>query len=52
MLVEGTITEYREGGRFTRAMLIGLGSAKIASDVSFMDAQSGRKLAHAKVDLL
>ncbi len=43
---------YREGSRFARAMLIGLGSAKISSDISFVDGQTGRELTHAKVDLL
>ncbi len=52
LVVGGTITEYREGSRFARAMLIGLGSAKIASDVSFIDGQTGRELTKAKVDLL
>ena len=33
-------------------MLIGLGSAKLASDVSFVDGQIGRQLTQAKVDLL
>lgn len=33
-------------------MLIGLGSAKFSSDVSFIDGQSGRELTKAKVDLL
>ena len=52
LVVGGSITEYREGSRFARAMLIGLGSAKIASDVAFVDGQTGRDLTHAKVDLL
>ena len=52
LVVGGTITEYREGSRFARAMLIGLGSAKFASDVSFVDGQTGRELTQAKVDLL
>ena len=52
LVVGGAITEYREGSRFARAMLIGLGSAKFASDVSFLDGQSGRELTKAKVDLL
>jgi hypothetical protein len=52
VIVSGTITEYREGSRFARAMLIGLGSAKFASDVSFIDGRSGRELTKAKVDLL
>ncbi len=52
LVVGGTITEYREGSRFARAMLIGLGSAKLASDVSFVDGQSGQQLTQAKVDLL
>jgi hypothetical protein len=52
LVVGGTVTEYREGSRFARAMLIGLGSAKFATDVSFIDGQSGRELTQAKVDLL
>jgi hypothetical protein len=52
LVIGGTITEYREGSRFARAMLIGLGSAKLASEVSFIDGQSGRELTKAKVDLL
>ena len=52
LVVGGTITEYREGSRFARAMLIGLGSANLASDVAFVDGQSGRQFTQAKVDLL
>jgi hypothetical protein len=52
LVVGGTITEYREGSRFARAMLIGLGSAKFTSDVSFTDGQTGQPLTQAKVDLL
>jgi len=52
LVIGGTITEYREGSRFARAMLIGLGSAKFASEVSFVDGQSGKELTKAKVDLL
>ncbi len=52
IIVEGRITEYREGNRFARFMLIGLGSAKFSSDVVFRDAQSRQELAQAKVDLL
>ena len=52
LVVEGTITEYREGSKFARFMLIGLGSSKFASDVVFRDGQTGHELARAKVDLL
>ena len=52
LVIGGTITEYREGSRFARARLIGLGSAKFATDISFLDGQSGRDLTKAKVDLL
>lgn len=52
LVVGGTITEYREGSRFARAMLIGLGSANLASDVAFVDGQSGRQFTQAKLDLL
>ena len=52
LVIEGTITDYREGSRFARAMLIGLGSARLTSEVSFVDGQSGRQLTQAKVDLL
>lgn len=52
MIVEGRVTEYREGSRFARFMLIGLGSAKFASDVVFRDGQNKQELARAKVDLL
>ncbi len=52
LVIGGTITKYREGSRFARAMLIGLRSAKVATDVSSLDGQSGRELTKAKVDLL
>ena len=52
MIVEGRITEYREGNRFARFLLTGLGSAKFASDVIFRDGESKQELAQAKVDLL
>ncbi len=45
-------SEDREESRFGRAMLIGLGNAKPASDVTFVDGQSGRQLTQTKVDLL
>jgi len=43
---------YREGSRLARAMFVGLGSAKLASEVLFVDGQSRRQLAQAKADLL
>jgi hypothetical protein len=46
------LSMYRDGSRFARAMLIGLGSAKFATDVSFLDGQGGKELSKAKVDLL
>ncbi len=52
MIVEGRVTEYREGSRFARFMLAGLGSTKFSSDVVFRDGQSKQELARAKVDLL
>ena len=52
LVVGGIITEFREGSRFRRATLAGLGTAKFASDVAFVDGQSGKELTMAKVDLL
>jgi hypothetical protein len=50
LVIRGTITDYQEGNRALRFMLAGLGSAKVAADVSFYDGQNGQGLRVAKGD--
>ncbi len=50
LVIRGTITEYREGNRFLRLMVAGVGSAKFAVDVSFFDGRSGQQLMLARGD--
>lgn len=40
LLVEVHITKYKKGSRLARAMLIGLGSSKIATTLVFIDSSS------------
>jgi hypothetical protein len=50
LVIRGSVTEYQEGNRALRFLAAGLGSAKIAADVSFYDGQSGQQLMLAKGD--
>jgi hypothetical protein len=43
------ITQYDEGSRFARFMLIGLGQIYLDGDVVFIDASSGQEVARYKV---
>jgi len=42
------ITQYDEGSRFARAMLIGLGQIHLDGDVVFIDASGGNEIARYK----
>lgn len=48
LVIRGTITEYQEGNRALRFVAAGLGSAKVAADLSFYDGQTGQQLMLAK----
>ena len=50
LVIRGSITEYQEGNRALRFLLAGLGSARVAADVSFHDGRSGEELMVAKGD--
>jgi len=52
LIVTGTITTYREGNRFMRALLIGLGSAAFDSEVTLKPAAADRILLTAPFDKL
>ena len=46
-LVSGDITKYKPGSRVARAILIGLGAAKLQGNVKVVDAESGKQLLSA-----
>ena len=52
LIVTGTITTYRPGSAFARAMLIGLGSASFEADFVLKDAKDGKVLLSAPIDKL
>jgi hypothetical protein len=47
--IKVVITQYDEGNRFARFMLIGLGQIYLDGDVVFLDAASGQEIARYKV---
>jgi Domain of unknown function (DUF4410) len=49
--VEVHITKYKKGSRLARAMLIGLGSSKIATTLFFIDSASKRTVATGQLGL-
>jgi hypothetical protein len=51
LLVEVHITKYKKGSRLARAMLIGLGSSKIATTLIFIDSATKRQLATGQLSL-
>ncbi len=51
-LVGGAITKYKPGSRVARAILIGLGSAKLQGSVTVTDAAGGTQLLTAPFDKL
>ncbi len=52
MLAEVHIVKYKKGSRFARAMLIGLGSSKISTDVIISDSKSKQPLKSGKLLLV
>ncbi len=51
LCVEVHITKYKKGSRFARAMLIGLGSSKIATDLVFIDSASKGTITTGRLSL-
>jgi len=51
LLVEVHITKYKKGSRLARAMLIGLGSSKISTNLVFLDSAMKRQLATGRLGL-
>ena len=47
--IKVVVTEYDEGSRFARAMLIGLGQIHLEGNVVFVDGASGQEIARYKV---
>jgi hypothetical protein len=52
LVVGGTITAYKQGDRFARAMLIGLGAASFKGELELKDAQNNQPLLAAPFDKL
>lgn len=51
LFVEVHITKYKKGSRLARAMLIGLGSSKISTNLVFIDSATKTSLATGQLDL-
>ena len=52
LLVEVHITKYKKGSAAARAIMIGLGSSKISTDLQLLDSPSKQLLTTGKLDLV